>query len=93
MKPNTSDNQSDFDEAWEKFFDTVTEASADGGYNKLKTLTGKPVHNLFAYERNEIQGIYPENRNIYLNHDQVYNVYRGLPGTPKGDLILTAKLL
>lgn len=84
LKPNTSDNQSDFDEAWEKFFDTVTEASADGGYNKLKTLTGKPVHNLFAYERNEIQGVYPENRNIYLNHDQVYNVYRGLPGTPKG---------
>lgn len=47
-------------------------------------MTGKPVRNLLAYERNEIQGVYPAKTNTYLNHDQIYNVYRGLPGTPKG---------
>ncbi|KAB5914796.1 AAA domain-containing protein, partial [Bifidobacterium adolescentis] len=40
--------------------------------------------NLLAYERNAIQGVYPAKTTIYLNHDQIYNVYRGLPGTPKG---------
>lgn len=84
-KTKKANEQDNFEEAWAKFFDAVTEASIEGeGYNKLKTLTGKPVRNLLAYERNEIQGIYPAKTNTYLNHDQIYNVYRGLPGTPKG---------
>ncbi len=78
------DGQDNFEEAWEKFFEAVTEASGTGtGYNQLTTLTGKPVRNLLAYERNEMQGVYPAETTTYLNHDQVYNVYRGLPGTPK----------
>lgn len=84
-KTKKVNGQDNFEEAWAKFFDAVTEASIEGeGYNKLKTLTGKPVRNLLAYERNEIQGVYPAKTNTYLNHDQIYNVYRGLPGTPKG---------
>lgn len=84
-KTKKVNGQDNYEEAWAKFFDAVTEASIEGeGYNKLKTLTGKPVRNLLAYERNEIQGVYPAKTNTYLNHDQIYNVYRGLPGTPKG---------
>ncbi|MGH1866697.1 AAA family ATPase [Enterococcus durans] len=84
-KTKKVDGQDNFEEAWAKFFDAVTEASIEGeGYNKLKTLTGKPVRNLLAYERNEIQGVYPAKTTTYMNHDQIYNVYRGLPGTPKG---------
>ncbi len=84
-KTKKVNGQDNFEEAWAKFFDAVTEASIEGeGYNKLKTLTGKSVRNLLAYERNEIQGVYPAKTNTYLNHDQIYNVYRGLPGTPKG---------
>lgn len=84
-KTKKVDGQDNFEEAWTKFFDAVTEASIEGeGYNKLKTLTGKPVRNLLAYERNEIQGVYPAKTTTYMNHDQIYNVYRGLPGTPKG---------
>ncbi len=84
-KTKKVNGQDNFEEAWAKFFDAVTEASIEGeGYNKLKTLTGKPVRNLLAYERNEIQGVYPAKTTTYMNHDQIYNVYRGLPGTPKG---------
>lgn len=84
-KTKKVDGQDNFEEAWAKFFDAVTEASIEGeGYNNLKTLTGKPVRNLLAYERNEIQGVYPAKTTTYMNHDQIYNVYRGLPGTPKG---------
>jgi DNA polymerase III delta prime subunit len=77
--------QDNFDEAWNKFFESVSEAGSEGsGYNELRTLTGKPVKDLLAYERNEMQGVYPAGTTTYLNHDQIYNVYRGLPGTPKG---------
>ncbi|EOS7907874.1 AAA family ATPase [Enterococcus hirae] len=84
-KTKSLNGQDNFEEAWANFFDAVMEASIEGeGYNKLETLSGKPVRNLLAYERNAIQGVYPAKTTIYLNHDQIYNVYRGLPGTPKG---------
>ena len=48
-KTKKVDGQDNFEEAWTKFFDAVTEASIEGeGYNKLKTLTGKPVRNLLS---------------------------------------------
>lgn len=84
-KTKSVNGQDNFEEAWANFFDAVMEASIEGeGYNKLETLSGKPVRNLLAYERNAIQGVYPAKTTIYLNHDQIYNVYRGLPGTLKG---------
>ncbi|EMF0109205.1 AAA family ATPase [Enterococcus hirae] len=84
-KTKSVNGQDNFEEVWANFFDAVMEASIEGeGYNKLETLSGKPVRNLLAYERNAIQGVYPAKTTIYLNHDQIYNVYRGLPGTPKG---------
>ncbi|WP_265460191.1 McrB family protein [Enterococcus sp. HY326] len=77
-------HEDNFEEAWDKFFEAVAEASGtDEGYNKLTTLTGKPIKNLLVYERNEMQGVYPENTTIYLNHDQIYKVYKGQKGTPK----------
>ncbi|WP_200886049.1 McrB family protein [Clostridium tyrobutyricum] len=77
--------QDNFDEAWDKFFESVSEACSEGsGYNELRTLTGKPVKDLLAYERNEMQGVYLAGTMTCLTHDQIYNVYRGLPGTPKG---------
>lgn len=81
------DGQDNFEEAWQKFFDEVSEAGIEGsGYNKLSTLTGKPIKNLLSYDRNEMQGVYPAGKTMYWNHDQIYNVYRGLPGVPKGGL-------
>lgn len=85
LETKAVDGQDNFDEAWDKFFESVSEAGSEGsGYNALRTLTGKPVKDLLAYERNEMQGVYPAGTTTYLNHDQIYNVYRGLPGTPKG---------
>lgn len=84
INSKVSGGQDNFDEAWGKFFEAVTEASGEGkGYNQLKTLTGKPIRNVLAYERNDVQGIYPAKTTTYMNHDQIYNVYQGLPGTPK----------
>lgn len=87
LKNKSFNEQDNFDEAWAKFFETVTEAGIeDEGYNDLYTLKGKPIKNLLTYDRNGMQGIYPAGTTIYLNHDQIYNVYRGLPGTPKQGL-------
>lgn len=81
------DGVDNFDEAWEKFFDAVAEASIEGqGYHKLLSLTGKPIKNLLTYERGGMQGVYPEGTTMYWNHDQIYNIYRGLPGVPKEGL-------
>ncbi|MBJ8326207.1 AAA family ATPase [Streptococcus sp. CSL7591-lung] len=81
------DGVDNFDEAWETFFDSVTEARIEGqGYNKLLSLTGKPIKNLLTYERGGVQGVYPEGTTMYWNYDQLYNIYRGLPGVPKGGL-------
>ncbi|MCR8966991.1 McrB family protein [Streptococcus zalophi] len=81
------DGVDNFDEAWEKFFDAVAEASIEGqGYHKLLSLTGKPIKNLLTYERGGVQGVYPEGTTMYWNHDQIYNIYRGLPGVPKEGL-------
>lgn len=87
LKNKSFNEQDNFDEAWAKFFETVTEAGIeDEGYTDLYTLKGKPIKNLLTYDRNGMQGIYPAGTTIYLNHDQIYNVYRGLPGTPKQGL-------
>lgn len=76
-----------FEEAWQKFFATVSESSIEANrYDKLKTLRGKPIKNILSYERNGMQGVYPEGTTMYWNHDQIYNVYRGLPGVPKEGL-------
>ncbi len=94
-KTKKVNGQDNFEEAWAKFFDAVTEASIEGeGYNKLKTLTGKPVRNLLAYERNEIQGVYPAKTTTYMNHDQEasiegegYNKLKTLTGKPVRNLL------
>lgn len=79
--------QDNFEDAWQLFFNAVSESAIDStGYNKLQTLTGKSIKDLQSYERNEIQGVYPAGTTMYWNHDQIYNVYRGLQGVPKGGL-------
>lgn len=79
--------QDNFEEAWQKFFSEVTDQGITGtGYNELKTLTGKPIKNLVSYDRNGVQGVYPDKTKMYWNHDQIYRVYCGLPGVPKGGL-------
>jgi 5-methylcytosine-specific restriction endonuclease McrBC GTP-binding regulatory subunit McrB len=79
--------QDNFEEAWQKFFSEVTDQGIDGtGYNELKTLTGKPIKDLVSYDRNGMQGVYPDKTTMYWNHDQIYRVYCGLPGVPKGGL-------
>lgn len=83
----TDHGQDNFEEAWELFFEDVSEASINNeGFNGIKTLTGKPIKNLLVYNRNDMQGVYPAGKEMYWNHDQIYNVYRGLPGVKQGGL-------
>lgn len=85
QKVETVDRQDNFAQAWEKFFEAVTEAEETSqGYNELKTLTGKPMTNMVPYDNNGVQGIYKKDTKQYLNYNQIYNVYRGLPGVPEG---------
>lgn len=85
QKVETVDRQDNFAQAWEKFFEAVTEAEETSqGYNELKTLTGKPMTNKVPYDNNGVQGIYKKDTKQYLNYNQIYNVYRGLPGVPEG---------
>lgn len=77
--------QDNFDDSWALFFETVSEFGTEG-YNELKTLQGKSVKDLVAYERSGVQGVYPVGTKTYLNHDQIYKVYKGLPGVPKRGL-------
>lgn len=77
--------QDNFAQAWEKFFEAVTEAAETSqGYNELKTLTGLPMGNMISYVKNGVQGVRKKDKEEYLNYKQIYNVYRGLPGVPEG---------
>jgi hypothetical protein len=80
-RPKPTDGIDNFDESWEKFYETVV--SQDGNYNEAETLTGIPIKNLRAYDRSGSQGVYPDGTQIYLNHDQIYKVYQGYNGVPK----------
>lgn len=85
QKFETEDRQDNFAQAWGKFFEAVTEAmETSQGYNELKTLTGKPMGNIISYDNNGVQGIFKKGTTQYLNYNQIYNVYRGLPGVPEG---------
>lgn len=85
QKFETADRQDNFAQAWGKFFEAVTEAiETSQGYNELKTLTGKPMGNIVSYDNNGVQGIFKKDTTQYLNYNQIYNVYRGLPGVPEG---------
>lgn len=85
QKFETTDRQDNFAQAWGKFFEAVTEAmETSQGYNELKTLTGKPMGNVVSYDNNGVQGIFKKGTTQYLNYNQIYNVYRGLPGVPEG---------
>lgn len=85
QKFETADRQDNFAQAWGKFFEAVTEAmETSQGYNELKTLTGKPMGNILSYDNNGVQGIFKKGTTQYLNYNQIYNVYRGLPGVPEG---------
>jgi len=85
QKFETADRQDNFAQAWGKFFEAVTEAmETSQGYNGLKTLTGKPMGNIVSYDNNGVQGIFKKGTTQYLNYNQIYNVYRGLPGVPEG---------
>lgn len=75
-----------FDEAWESFFEKVNEAVLEGSEEayKLETLTGKSM-NLRPYIKGDMEGVQEINTNtMYYNKAQCYNIYRGLPGVPKG---------
>ncbi|MDW8760067.1 AAA family ATPase [Streptococcus suis] len=81
IKSSKSGGQDNFDEAWETFWEAVSDEP--DGY-KMKTLTGKPM-NLVAYENGDMTGVTEKESNSrFYNRNQCYNVYRGLPGTPKG---------
>ncbi|WP_413790278.1 AAA family ATPase [Streptococcus suivaginalis] len=81
IKSSKSGGQDNFDEAWEKFWEAVSDEP--DGY-KMKTLKGKPM-NLVAYEKGDMTGVTEkESDSRFYNRNQCYNVYRGLPGTPKG---------
>lgn len=73
--------QDNFDEAWNKFINSVLDAD---DYYSVKTLNGKEMH-LQAFERNGITGVTEkDSTSRYYNRDQCYKVYLGLAGVPKG---------
>ncbi|HFU4488958.1 TPA: AAA family ATPase [Streptococcus suis] len=81
IKSSKSGGQDNFDEAWEKFWEAVSD---EPDSYKMKTLKGKPM-NLVAYEKGDMTGVTEkESDSRFYNRNQCYNVYRGLPGTPKG---------
>ena len=85
QKFESADRQDNFAQAWGKFFEAVTEAmETSQEYNELQTLTGKPMGNIVSYDNNGVQGIFKKDTTQYLNYNQIYNVYRGLPGVPEG---------
>lgn len=87
---NTRDN---FEEAWQKMTDYLN----DEDFLQVTTLNGRSTFDveLNAYgtglashtyetEENREKGITVPNHSKYFNHDQLYRVYRGLPGVPNG---------
>ena len=94
QKVETTDRQDNFAQAWEKFFEAVTEATETSqGYNELKTLTGLPMENMISYDNKGVQGVRKKDKEEYLNYNQIYNVYRGLQGFLRVDLIPIEKQL
>ncbi|HFI2690975.1 TPA: McrB family protein [Streptococcus suis] len=83
IQSSKSGGQDNFDEAWETFWEAVSEEPE--GY-KMKTLKGKPM-NLVAYEKGDMTGVTEKESNSrFYNRNQCYKVYRGLPGVPQGGL-------
>lgn len=77
--------QDNFDEAWGKFFDVVSEVEEDS-YYAINTLTGKPMH-LVAYERFDMPGVTEKfSTSRFYNKAQCYKVYKGESGVPQGGL-------
>lgn len=86
QKVETVERQDNFAQAWEKFYEAVIEAEKTSqGYNELKTLTGLPMENIISCDKG-VQGIRKKGERESYNYDQIYKVYRGLPGVPKGGL-------
>ena len=87
QKFEAEDCQDNFAQAWGKFFEVVTEKTNNSqSYNRLKTLTGKPMENIICYDNNGIQGISKKGKRQYFNYNQIYKVYRGLSGVPGGGM-------
>lgn len=74
--------ENNFADAWRSFIDEVSDAELDGGYNEVKTKTGKTFAKLIEYGNGN--GVVPQGTTRYMNHNQIYKVYQGLPGVPQG---------
>ena len=74
--------ENNFADAWRNFIDEVSDAELDGGYNEVKTKTGKTFAKLIEYGNGN--GVVPQGTTRYMNHNQIYKVYQGLPGVPQG---------
>lgn len=83
-KSQFSGGVDNFDEAWAKFFEKVTEKRDENLTYNMKTLKGKDMH-LLSYINNGNEGVTEANQNgNYYNKEQCYKVYQGKPGVPKG---------
>ncbi|WP_414053023.1 McrB family protein [Macrococcus animalis] len=83
-KSQFSGGVDNFDEAWAKFFEKVTEKRDEDLTYNMKTLKGKDMH-LLSYINNGNEGVTEANQNgNYYNKEQCYKVYQGKPGVPKG---------
>ncbi|HEL2737942.1 TPA: AAA family ATPase [Streptococcus suis] len=81
IKSSKSGGQDNFDEAWETFWEAVSDEP--DGY-KMKTLTGKPM-NLVAYERGGMSGVTEKGTSSnFYNKAQCYKLYKGQSGVPQG---------
>ncbi|WP_167849796.1 McrB family protein [Companilactobacillus suantsaicola] len=69
--------KSQFDDAWEEFLNAVKGAGPKG-YNGVEG-----VNNLIPYEKKG-DGVYVKESTTYLSKNQIYRVYRGLPGVKMG---------
>lgn len=75
--------QDNFEEAWEAFFEAVSEVDEDDSY-VISSLRGKSMH-LRAYERGEMTGVTEKDTSSnFYNKAQCYNLYKGKPGVPQG---------
>ena len=72
-----------FDEAWGKFTDAVEEKCENGEiYDKAKTLRSKEMR--LSLTDSGVKRTVDDKINAFLNREQCYKVYRGLPGIPQG---------
>lgn len=81
IKSSYSHSIDNFDDAWKKFIAALN-TNADG--QQIPTITGSGSFTVGLNQNGDglidIQPTY----NRYYNYDQLYNVYRGLPGVPNG---------